>query len=270
MKSPLKSVLLILPLLASAVFILTAAEPGSSTLQVGRTISKWGLQDFRGKSWSLDELQGKKATVIAFLGVECPIAAQYATRLKQLSNHYCDSGVSFAAIDSNQQDSLAELAHFARTHELEFPLLKDPGNKIADQFAAQRTPEVFLLDANRKVVFHGRIDDQFTYGIQRSKVEHHYLADAIDQLLAGENVAVAHADPVGCLIGRVLVGRAAPAGETVTYSKHIARILQDNCVRCHRPGASPVANDSGGRHCGTRRRHDQRSWRYVRGRRCRR
>src|SRR5262245_15683620 len=161
-------------------------------------------------------------------------------RLKSCAEKYADSGVSFAAIDSNQQDSLAELAHFARTHELEFPVLKDPGNKIADQFGASRTPEVFLLDASRKIVFHGRIDDQFTYGIQRSKVGHQYLVDALDQPLAGQNVAVSHPDPVGCLIGRILVGRPVPAdsatGETITYSKHISRILQDNCVKCHRPG----------------------------------
>src|SRR5439155_14870761 len=145
-------------------------------------------QDFRGKNWSVAELQGKKATVVAFLGVECPIAAQYAMRLKSLAEKYADAGVSFVAIDSNQQDSLTELAHFARIHELDFPVLKDPGNKIADQFAAQRTPEVFLLDANRQVVFHGRIDDQFTYGIQRPKVEHQYLVDALDQLLAGDAI----------------------------------------------------------------------------------
>jgi peroxiredoxin len=233
MPSRFQPVVLTLIVLIFAGSSVKAAEPAAGPNAVGRTIQPFTLQDFRGKRWSLDELQGKKATVIAFLGVECPIAAQYAMRLKSLAEKYADAGVAFAAIDSNQQDSLTELAHFARIHELDFPVLKDPGNNVADQFAAQRTPEVFLLDSNRNVVFHGRIDDQFTYGIQRSKVERQYLVDALNQLLAGDPIGVSHAEPVGCLIGRQL----APKSDTgVTYSKHIARILQDNCVKCHRSG----------------------------------
>jgi mono/diheme cytochrome c family protein len=118
-------------------------------------------------------------------------------------------------------------------HKLEIPVLRDAGNKIADLFGAQRTPEAFLLDGERKTVFAGRIDDQFTYGIQRSKVEKAYLTDAIDQFVAGKPIEVAFAEPVGCFIGRVLTPKA---DSEVTYSKQIARILQDNCVRCHRPG----------------------------------
>src|SRR5207247_1918169 len=134
------------------------------------------------------------------------------------------AGVAFVAIDANQQDSLTELAHFARTHKLEFPVLKDAGNKVADLLGAQRTPEAFLLDRDRKIVFCGRIDDQFTYGIQRSKAEKAYLIEAIDQLIAAQPIAIPHAEPVGCLIGRVL----KPQADTgVTYSKHIVRILQD-------------------------------------------
>jgi peroxiredoxin len=207
-----------------------AAEQAPS--QLGRAIS-FTLQDYRGKSWSLDELKGKSGTAIVFVGVECPIVGQYAERLQTMADKYAALGVSLVAIDANQQDSLTELAHFARTHKLEIPVLKDPGNKVADQFGAQRTPEAFLLNRDCKIVFCGRIDDQFTYGIQRSKAEKSYLTDAIDQLVGNQPIATPHAEPVGCLIGRVL----KPQTDTgVTYSKHISRILQDNCVRCHRPG----------------------------------
>src|SRR5262245_44783898 len=233
MKSIFSLLQLTLAIFTSTAAILSAAEPIAAPNQVGRTIAPFSLQDFRGKAWPLDELQGNKATIIAYLGVECPIAAQYASRLKTLAEKYAGSGIAFAAIDSNQQDSLAEIAHFARTHELEFPVLRDPGNKIADQFGATRTPEVFLLVAYRNIVFHGRIHDQFTYGIQRSKIEHQYLVDAIDQLLSGDKIAATYAEPVGCLIGRLLTSKTDTG---ITYSKHIARILQDNCVKCHRPG----------------------------------
>ena len=199
----------------------------------GRQIEPFSLQDFRGKAWSLADFKANQGLVVVFLGTECPLAAQYADRLQGLAAKYAEAGIAVLAIDANQQDSLAELAHFARVHKLEIPVLRDAGNKVADQFGAQRTPEAFLLDADRKVVFHGRIDDQFTYGIQRPKIEKAYLTDAIDQLVAGKPIETPFAEPVGCYIGRVLTPKA---DSEVTYSKQIARILQDNCVRCHRPG----------------------------------
>src|SRR5262245_62075562 len=118
MKSIFRLAQLAFAVLIFATGVLSAAEPAAAPIQVGRSVPSFSLQDFRGKTWSLDEFQGKKATVIAFLGVECPIAAQYASRLKTLAEKYADSGVTFAAIDSNQQDSLTELSHFARTHNL--------------------------------------------------------------------------------------------------------------------------------------------------------
>lgn len=171
--------------------------------------------------------------VIAFVGVECPLVAQYAKRLQELADRYATRGVGFLAIDANQQDSLAEIAHFAKNHNLTFPVLKDPGNRVADQLDARRTPEVFVLDASRRVVYAGRIDDQFTYGIQRSKAEKTYLIDALEQVLAGQPVTTPCAESVGCHIGRVLTPQA---NSDVTYSRQIARILQQRCVGCHRPG----------------------------------
>jgi len=210
---------------------LAADAPAGSPL--GRKIENLQLADYRGKDFALADLASSKAVVVAFVGVECPLVAHYASRLQSLAGQYADKGVAVVAIDSNQQDSLTELAAFARKHKLEIPLLKDPGNRVADAFGAERTPEVYLLDDERRVVYHGRIDDQFTYGKQRPKADKAYLTTALDQLLAGEKISTAHAEPVGCHIGRVLT---AKTDSDVTYSKQIARIFQDRCVNCHRPG----------------------------------
>ena len=101
---------------------------------------------------------------MAFLGTECPLAGFYGRRLAELAAEYGPRGVAFVGIDSNQQDSLAEIGQYARRHQIEFPMLKDPGNKVADQFGAERTPEVFVLDAGRGRALPGRIDDQFGVG----------------------------------------------------------------------------------------------------------
>ena len=219
------------------VALVASAAPASggegNDSPLGKEIANFSLQDYRGKMWSLDEFKTSKAVVVTFIGTECPLVANYAARLQKLADGYQAAGVAFLAIDSNQQDSLTELAHFARTHKIEFPVLKDAGNKVADAFGAIRTPEVFVLDQDRKVVYHGRIDDQFTYGRQKPKAEQSYLTAALDKLVVGEPISMSHAEAVGCLIGRVLTPKV---DSDVTYSNQIARIFQDHCVSCHRPG----------------------------------
>ena len=225
------SAFLLLALLLTSAFPAVATAAEASPL--GKQIDNFSLDDFRGKTWSLDDFSDKKIVVVAFLGVECPLVKQYASRLEAIGQKYAEQGVAVVGINSNQQDSLTEIGHFARVHKITFPLLKDPGNAIADRFAAQRTPEIFVLDDERNVRYHGRIDDQFTYGIQRPEVKREYLTSALDDLLAGREVAAPESQTVGCHIGRVL---RPEADSDVTYSNQISRILQKRCVECHRSG----------------------------------
>lgn len=210
-------------------------ESSPSRTFIGRTVDDFTLKDSRGAEHRLSSLKDSKYTVIAFLGTECPLAKLYGPRLADLSRAYKDRGVAFLAINANRQDSLTEVAAYARTHNIDFPVLKDPGNKVADSLAAERTPEVFVLDANRVIRYHGRIDDQYSVGHSRKDPTRRDLALALDQLLAGKRVQVAETQPVGCFIGRVRPVKADP-NNTITYSNQIARLFQKRCVQCHRDG----------------------------------
>jgi peroxiredoxin len=200
---------------------------------LGTRVQSFELRDFRGKSYSLDDFQDKQILVVAFLGTECPLALQYAPRLAQLSQRFAERGVAFIGINANQQDSITELAGYAKVHEIKFPLLKDVGNIVADQMGAVRTPEVFVLDHNRLVRYWGRIDDQYIPGRQRKQATREDLVVALEELLAGNEVSQAVTDVQGCRIGRI---HRAKADAQVTYSKHIAPLLNSRCVECHRPG----------------------------------
>jgi len=208
-----------------------AAEPVT-----GQRVADFELQDFRGKPHRLADYDERPVVVLAFLGTECPLARLYAPRLQELSQEFGEK-VQFLGIDANTQDSVTEMANYARVHGVEFPLLKDLGNKVADQLGARRTPEVFVLDAERNVRYSGRIDDQYgggnSTGYAQPTVKTRDLANAIEDILAGRDVKVAKTEAPGCLIGRV---REVDANSPVTYSNQIARILQKNCVECHRPG----------------------------------
>lgn len=210
-----------------------AAENDAAAAHVGRKIEAFQLTDYLGASRSLSDWQDKQAVVVVFLGTECPLAKLYAPRLVEIADAYADRGVAVVGINANRQDSLAEIAHYARTHKIEFPILKDAGNVVADRFGAVRTPEVFVLDKERVVRYWGRIDDRFGVGYVQAAARQNHLTAALDAVLAGEEVATPECPSVGCLIGRA--PRKPPTGE-ITFSKHVAGILQEHCVRCHRPG----------------------------------
>jgi peroxiredoxin len=198
-----------------------------------QSIQNFTLGSHRGVEWSLNDVADQQLVVVAFLGTECPLAKLYGPRLEELQRQYSDKGVAFVGVNANTQDSLAEITAYVTKHKISFPMLKDPGNRIADQFKAERTPEVFLLDKERAVRYRGRIDDQYLIGLSRDNVRRNDLAVAIDELLAGTSVSVAHTAPIGCHIGRV--SKVKPHGN-VTYSNQIARIFNNRCVECHRKG----------------------------------
>ena len=224
--------LLALSLVLHAGHSARSAAPEESQT-TGSVVADFSLKDYRGADRSLDDYRDSKVVVLAFLGTECPLAKLYGTRLGELDRKYRDRGVTILGINSNRQDSITEIAAHARIHNVDFPVLKDLGNRVADQIGAMRTPEVFVLDQSRNVCYHGRIDDQYGVGYIRDGIEKNYLQDAIDDLLAGRDVKTPSTKVVGCFIGRV---KQPKADSPVTYSNQVARILQKHCVECHREG----------------------------------
>jgi mono/diheme cytochrome c family protein len=180
------------------------------------------------------ELKDKKAVVVVFLGTECPASNAFLPVLVGLHKGYAGKGVAFLGVNANLQDTPDKVAAHAREHDIPFPVLKDVGNRLADRLGARRTPEALVLDPAGRVLYRGRIDDQFGVGHARpGKPTRRDLAEAIDEVLAGKPVSVADTPVSGCLIGRVVKPRA---GGAVTYARDVSRILQKHCQECHRPG----------------------------------
>lgn len=176
-------------------------------------------------------------TLIAFLGAQCPMAKVYGPRLNQLQQEFSPEQLRVIGINSNSQDSFADVTEYVKAHGVEFEFIRDPNNLIADQFAATRTPEVFLLDSELHVLYHGRIDDQYFPGVTRSAPDRQDLKIAITEALAGKPISVAETKATGCLIGRVRASSAVPTVEnSITYSGQIVPLLKKHCIECHRTG----------------------------------
>jgi peroxiredoxin len=191
------------------------------------------LRDAEGKVQRLDSGDGHPLLVIAFLGNECPLSRLYSARLAELHREFAPRGVAFVGVNSNRHDSAADTARFARELQLPFPLLKDPANLLADRLVAKRIAEVFVLDRRREVRYRGRVDDQYTPGVQRPAPTRRDLASALEELLAGKPVGLPATEAAGCLIDRL---KRPPARGEVTYCKHVAPVLQRHCQVCHRTG----------------------------------
>ena len=171
----------------------------------------------------------KKLLVVAFIGSECPLARLYAPRLNEI-NQLPD--VAVVGVNPNYQDSPAAIERFRRQFQLEFPIVKDVAYRLTDHFGARRQLEVFLLDEDRSVRYHGRVDDQYGPGQHRPAPLRQDLLAAIEELLDLRTVSVPETPFLGCEIGRV---QAVVAGG-VTYGGEVAAIFQRHCVECHRPG----------------------------------
>ncbi len=232
----------LLLLVGTACFVADATVAAETEGLIGKKIDEFSLHDFRGKVHRLSDYKDGKGMVVAFIGVECPLATLYAARLEEMAREFGDKGVTVLAIDSNRQDSITELAGFAARHKLTFPILKDPDNKVADLFGAKRTPEAYLIDADGIVQYCGRIDDQYGQhlGENGKRISYQHKAPrrrdlqiAIEETLAGQQVSEPLTEAVGCLIGRI--PNVKPSGE-ITFTKHISRILNNRCVACHRDG----------------------------------
>jgi peroxiredoxin len=198
-----------------------------------RTVLDFTLTDLVGKPWSLAAHKNQKAVVVVFIGTECPLNNAYVPRLAELYKEFGSRSVAFVAVNANCHDTPVGVAAHAREYGIPFPVLKDTAGSVADILGARRTPEAFLLDSGRHIVYQGRIDDQFGIGFKRVKPTRRDLAAAIEEVLAGKPVSVAKTVAQGCLIDRC---DKPSADGPVTYTKQVARILQKNCQDCHRPG----------------------------------
>jgi peroxiredoxin len=174
-------------------------EKGGPVAGIGDTISDFSLPDVNGAAHSLSSLKGKSGTVLIFISVQCPISNAYNERMAKLAQDYSARGVNVVGINSNVTEPSEAVKKHAAEHQLSFPILKDNGNKIADLFDAQHTPEAFLLDANNKLVYRGRIDN----AKNESAVSSNDLRDAMDEVLAGKPVSKSEAKAFGCSIKRV-------------------------------------------------------------------
>lgn len=200
--------------------------------RIGEKLQDAALKDLKGGSVTLHELQGDGLLVIAYTGVGCPISNRYAPRLEALHQKFAAKGVKFVGINANPQDDAAAITKAAGELGLTFPILKDDQQQLTRLLDAKTSAEAFVIDKQRIIRYRGMIDDQYAVGAERPSPKYKHLEKAIQAVLKGKSPELARTAAPGCLITRMSPPTAQP---TVTYSSHVAAVIQENCQNCHRP-----------------------------------
>ena len=185
---------------------LVAADDGEhehANRRIGQRIGHLSLPATDGSTVALDNLAGKRASVLVFTGTECPVGNLYLPRLVDLAKTFEPRGVIFRAINSNASESMTAIAAHARENAIDWPVLKDWNNVVADALGIKRTCEVVVLDDQARVRYHGAIDDQYVQGARKPVPTANYLGDALTAVVEGKPVALASTPVAGCPIERV-------------------------------------------------------------------
>lgn len=180
-------------LVALALFALVAPAH-SAELEVGSKAPEFkNLPGTDGKQYSLDAMKDAKAVVVCFTCNRCPVAVAYEDRFVEFAKKYEGKGVKFVAINANKRtEDLAVMKTRSEEKGFNFPYVYDASGKLATEFGARVTPHIYVLDGNRNVAYVGAFDDD------QNKPTKHYVADAVDAILAGKKVETSKTKAFGC------------------------------------------------------------------------
>lgn len=195
--------------------------------------------DLRWQTRRLPELGATKATVLFFATIECPLVRRYLPRVGALAAERTKDGVVVVVVNVGPGDHLVDAAGHVTVSAPAAVFGKDFDLRLAKACGVDRTAAAVVLDAERRVVYRGRVDDQHGYGGARAAPSREDLRQALDDVLAGRPVAVAETPVSGCAITAPV---AAVPGDAAapTFARDIAPILQRHCQECHRPnGEAP-------------------------------
>src|SRR5229473_3105908 len=190
-------------------FAALAADDAHVTLAIGSAAPGFALPGVDGKTHNLAEYSASPLLAIVFTCNHCPTAQLYEDRIKRIAADYRAKGVALVAIQPNDpnalrvdememsdmSDTLDEMKIRAEYRHFNFPYLYDGATQsVAEAYGPKATPHIFIFDSNRKLQYEGRVDDN-----QREMlVKTSDARNALDALLAGRPVTVAHTAVFGC------------------------------------------------------------------------
>jgi peroxiredoxin len=174
----------------------------TKTLSIGSKIPEFNSKGIDGKTYSLESFKDTKGVIIIFSCNHCPYVQAYEGRIKAIQSDYKDKRIAVVAINSNDDvnypdDSFENMKKRAAEQNFNFIYVRDEDQSVAKKFDATHTPEIFLFDEDKKLVYSGKIDDNWQ---EPEKVVNHYLRNALNEMLEGNEISVPETYSIGCTI----------------------------------------------------------------------
>lgn len=172
-------------------------------LNTGDKAPDFKLKNVDGKYVSLSDYSDAKGVIVVFTCNTCPYAKAYQDRINDLNKEYTEKGVPVIAINPNDPDvspgdSFDKMVNRAKEKNYSYPYLLDEKQEVYPAYGATKTPHVYLLKKKGDdyiVTYIGAIDDNYK---DASQVDKTYLADAVNNMLAGKNPDPANTKAIGC------------------------------------------------------------------------
>jgi peroxiredoxin len=159
------------------------------------------LNSTANEEFSLNELKKHKAAVFVFLDYECPLSQNYTNKINDLSDKYKAEDIQFYSVFPNLSADNAEVKMFKRKYKMDMPFLGDPQKKLTNYLDATITPEVFLVDSNKTVLYSGRIDNWASaLGVKRQITTSNDLDEALNDFINNKEIKINKTEAVGCII----------------------------------------------------------------------
>lgn len=170
------------------------------TLQLGASAPDFDLPGVDGKRYSLASFKGSKLLVVVFSCNHCPYVIGSEDRMIQFDRDVSPRGVAMVAINSNETeghptDSFEHMVQHAKEKGLPWAYVRDESQDVAKAYGALRTPHFYVFDADRKLRYTGRMDDNPR---DAKLARTHELRDAVEALLAGRKPPAELTNPIGC------------------------------------------------------------------------
>jgi thioredoxin-related protein len=204
----MKKILFAVTLAMSTISFAQQQQPPRQSLEIGKEIpmADTKLKSVDKKEVSLGQAKTKAGILVMFSCNTCPYVIKSQGRIKEAMAYAKEKGIGMVIINSNEaqrddEDSYEAMAKYAKKQKYTVPYVLDVQSKLADAFGATRTPEVFLFDANGKLVYKGAMEDNPTNPTESKQL---YLRDAINKMLAGEAVDPNSTRSIGCGIKRTM------------------------------------------------------------------
>ena len=189
-------------------FAFSLALPASAqvgeALDIGASLplADRSMQSANGSATSFNQAMGDRGLAVIFWCNTCPWVKKYEDRVIALAQEYQAAGFGFIAVNSNDsvaypEDGMEEMRRRASDKSYPFPYVVDEGAEVATAFSATRTPQVFLFDPSGTLVYEGTVDDSPS---DPAEVEEPFFRNALNQLVAGEDITVQKTKAFGCTI----------------------------------------------------------------------